>query len=147
MLRTGSAGPPGATCGRRLCRYQTSALFPQRFHQPVSTDLSSHNCPPEKVGHGSTGCEVGHGSPGCQVLKMDTEARAVKSDTEARAVSLIVVHNGAGGCARSVHTILEQQTQASLVLTLSVKYEVRLACLHPPPQVERRVSDTCVPCC
>ena len=60
--------------------------------------------------------------------------------------SLIVAHNGAGGCARSVNKILEKQTQASLVLTPPVRFAVRSACLHRPPQFERHASHAGTPC-
>ena len=38
--------------------------------EAVSTDLSSHSRPLEKMGHASPGCKVGHGSPGRKILKM-----------------------------------------------------------------------------
>ena len=62
-------------------------------------------------------------------------------------LSLIIGHHDAGGCARSVHKILEKQTQASLVLTPPASFAVRSAFLHRPPQFERRASHACTPCC
>ena len=48
-------------------------------------------------------------------------------------LSLIVGHNDAGGCARSVHKLLEKQTQASLVLTPPASFAVRSAFSAPGP--------------